>query len=254
MHGMNAPPPTPSLTLFKKAREILTSCDNMVFFGGAGLSTESGIPDFRSADGIYHQAFRYPPETVLGLSFFSHHPDAFYEFYRERVLHPIRKAQPNPAHLKLAEWEKEGRLRAVITQNIDGLHQKAGSSNVLELHGSVYRNYCSLCKKGFPLERVLKGQGPPRCGCGGIVRPDVVLFEEHLNEGIVSRTLRHLRDAEVLIVAGTSMSVYPAAGLVRHFHGHPLILINRGTSGIDDEADIILRGNVGEILGAMRPQ
>ena len=236
---------------FEKAREILKNSDNIVFFGGAGVSTESGIPDFRSRDGIYSRPFAYPPERVLSRSFFLKHPDIFYDFYRERCLRPMLPALPNPAHVKLAEREREGQLRAVVTQNIDDLHGKAGSRNVLQLHGSACRNHCLACGKEYSLEQVLQQKGPARCACGGLVRPGIVLFEEPLDEDVIARAIRFIRAADVLLVAGSSMSVYPAAGLVDYFSGRHLILINRDVSGIDQRADIVLRGSVGEILGAM---
>lgn len=235
----------------QRARIILAQSRNMVFFGGAGVSTESGIPDFRSAGGVYARAFAYPPETVLSLSFFNRLPDVFYEFYRDRCLRPMLGASPNPAHLTLARWEGEGRLRVVITQNIDGLHQKAGSRNVLELHGTARSNHCLACGQAFSLEEMLQGDGPARCGCGGLIRPDVVLFEEALDRQVLDQAERQIRRADVLIVAGSSMSVFPAAGLARCFACSHLILINRDASSFDRYADIILRGKVGEILGTM---
>lgn len=247
----NQSPPPKNPSALEAAREILLQSNNIVFLGGAGVSTESGIPDFRSEDGIYSQSFAYLPETVLSRSFFLRHPDVFYDFYRERCLLPMLTSSPNPAHLKLAQWEKEGRLRAVVTQNIDDLHQKAGSQNVLQLHGTVYRNQCLTCWREHSLEEVLKMEGPARCTCGGLIHPGIVLFEEALDEKVMAKAIEYIRTADVLLVAGSSMSVYPAAGLVDYYSGHRLILINKDISGIDRQADIILRGKVGEILGAM---
>ena len=197
----------------RKLKELIDGSDNIVFFGGAGVSTESGIPDFRSVDGLYNQTFRYPPETILSHTFYEKHTEEFYQFYRAKMLAP--DAQPNAAHYKLAQWEREGRLKAVITQNIDGLHQKAGSREVLELHGSVLRNYCTRCGKFHDLDFILRTTGVPRCECGGVVKPDVVLYEESLNEDVMARAIHYIRQADVLLIGGTSLVVYPAAGLVQ---------------------------------------
>ena len=224
----------------------IEASDNIVFFGGAGVSTESGIPDFRSVDGLYHQQFEYPPETILSHTFFYQHPDYFYRFYRQKML-PL-EAQPNAAHKKLAELEQAGKLRAVITQNIDGLHQKAGSRNVLELHGSIWRNYCTRCGKFYPPEFIRDCAGVPRCDCGGVVKPDVVLYEEGLNEDTLYKAVRYIAEADVLIIAGTSLAVYPAAGLVNYYRGHKLVVINKTPLGDKTRADLVITGAVGETL------
>ncbi len=221
---------------------------NIVFFGGAGVSTESGIPDFRSVDGLYHQKFDYPPETILSHGFFCAHPEEFFRFYREKML-PL-EARPNAAHLTLARWEREGRLKAVVTQNIDGLHQKAGSRQVYELHGSVLRNYCMRCGKFHSAEFIRDSAGVPRCSCGGIVKPDVVLYEEALKEETLLGAVRAIAAADLLIVGGTSLTVYPAAGLLNYFSGKHLVLLNRDETGRDGAADLILRQPIGQVLGA----
>ena len=222
---------------------------NIVFFGGAGVSTESGIPDFRSVDGLYHQKFDYPPETILSHVFFCAHPEEFFRFYREKML-PL-EARPNAAHLTLARWEREGRLKAVVTQNIDGLHQKAGSKQVYELHGSVLRNYCMRCGKFHSAEFIRDSAGVPRCSCGGIVKPDVVLYEEALKEETLLGAVRAIAAADLLIVGGTSLTVYPAAGLLNYFSGKHLVLLNRDETGRDGAADLILRQPIGQVLGAL---
>ncbi len=222
---------------------------NIVFFGGAGVSTESGIPDFRSVDGLYHQKFDYPPETILSHGFFCAHPEEFFRFYREKML-PL-EARPNAAHLTLARWEREGRLKAVVTQNIDGLHQKAGSRQVYELHGSVRRNYCMRCGKFHSAEFIRDSVGVPRCSCGGIVKPDVVLYEEALKEETLLGAVRAIAAADLLIVGGTSLTVYPAAGLLNYFSGKHLVLLNRDETGRDGAADLILRQPIGQVLGAL---
>lgn len=224
----------------------ITESDNIVFFGGAGVSTESGIPDFRSVDGLYHQKFDYPPETILSHSFFYSHTEEFYRFYREKML-PL-EAKPNAAHLALAKLEQEGKLKAIVTQNIDGLHQKAGSREVLELHGSVLRNYCEKCGKFYGLETILHSEGVPRCSCGGTVKPDVVLYEESLDEDVMDRALRYIQSADLLIIGGTSLVVYPAAGLVRYFRGRHLVVINKGETGGRVGADLTIDGPIGEVL------
>ena len=227
-------------------RTWITGSNNIVFFGGAGVSTESGIPDFRSVDGLYHQKFDYPPETILSHHFFYAHTDYFYRFYREKLLAP--DVEPNAAHKTLARWEREGKLRAVVTQNIDGLHQKAGSREVLELHGSVLRNYCEKCGKFYGLETILHSEGVPRCSCGGTVKPDVVLYEESLDEDVMDRALRYIQSADLLIIGGTSLVVYPAAGLVRYFRGRHLVVINKGETGGRVGADLTIDGPIGEVL------
>lgn len=229
---------------------IVDESKSMVFFGGAGVSTESGIPDFRSADGIYHQHFRYTPEQVVSHSFFVEHTEAFYEFYRERMIFP--EAAPNPAHLALARLEETGRLKAVITQNIDGLHTMAGSREVLELHGSVHRNHCQKCGKFHGLNAVLAQPGIPRCDCGGVIKPDVVLYEEALDDRLLNRAVIHIAEADTLIIGGTSLIVYPAAGLIQYFRGRHLVLINKSATQADSRADLVLRGAIGAVLGGLR--
>ena len=219
----------------------------IVFFGGAGVSTESGIPDFRSTDGLYSQSYDYPPEVILSRTFFDNNPAVFYRFYREKML--FLSAQPNDAHRKLAQLEEAGRLTAVIMQNIDNLHQKAGSKNVLELHGSVWRNYCMRCKKPYSVEAVLQAEGVPRCECGGIIRPDVVLYEEALDTGVMEAAVRAVSQADLLIVGGTSLVVWPAAGLIRYFSGDSLVLINKGETPYDDRADLLIRAPIAKTLG-----
>lgn len=227
-------------------KKLVDESDNIVFFGGAGVSTESGIKDFRSVDGLYHQKFKYPPETMLSHSFYESHMEEFYDFYRTKML--ALDAQPNAAHRKLAQWEQEGKLKAVITQNIDGLHQKAGSREVLELHGSVLRNYCQKCGKFYGLDAILHSTGVPKCTCGGDIKPDVVLYEEGLNETVMDKALRYIHDADMLIIGGTSLVVYPAAGLVRYYRGHKLVVINKGTVGADIGADLVIDGPIGQVL------
>ncbi len=218
----------------------------IVFFGGAGVSTESGIPDFRSTDGLYNQQYAYPPETILSGEFFHENPKEFYRFYREKML--CLDAKPNAAHLKLAELERAGRLSAVITQNIDGLHQAAGSKNVLELHGSIHRNYCQTCGKFFTAEEIMASEGVPHCTCGGIIKPDVVLYGESLNEETIVHSVQALQKADLLIVGGTSLAVYPAAGLLRYFGGNRIVLINKSPTPMDDRADLLINGAIGEIF------
>jgi NAD-dependent deacetylase len=230
----------------RKLKELVDGSDNIVFFGGAGVSTESGIPDFRSVDGLYHQKFAYPPETMLSHSFYVRRKAEFYEFYRAKML--ALDAKPNAAHLKLAEWERQGKLKAVITQNIDGLHQKAGSREVLELHGSVLRNYCERCGKFYGVEAVVNSTGVPKCTCGGDIKPDVVLYEEGLDEDVISKAVHYIRSADMLIIGGTSLVVYPAAGLVRYYRGHKLVVINKGEVGRDLGADLVIDGPIGQVL------
>lgn len=233
----------------EKLRQWMAESDNMVFFGGAGVSTESGIPDFRSVDGLYHQKFQYPPETILSHSFYVRHKAEFYDFYRAKMLAPW--AQPNAAHRKLAQWEQEGKLKAVITQNIDGLHQKAGSKEVYELHGSVLRNYCTRCGKFYSAEFVKNAPGIPRCSCGGIVKPDVVLYEESLDEQTIAGSVKAIRSADMLIVAGTSLTVYPAAGLINYYRGSRLVLINRDETPYDGNADLVLHESLGDVFSQL---
>ena len=230
----------------RKLKELVDSSDNIVFFGGAGVSTESGIPDFRSVDGLYHQQYRYPPETILSHSFYTAHKTEFYDFYRAKMLAP--DAQPNAAHRKLAQWEAQGKLKAVITQNIDGLHQKAGSREVLELHGSVLRNYCERCGKFYGLDAILHSTGVPKCTCGGDIKPDVVLYEEGLNEHVMQKALDYISRADMLIIGGTSLVVYPAAGLVRYYRGNKLVVINKGVIEADLGADLVINGPIGQVL------
>ncbi len=234
----------------KKTRELLKTwvqeSKNVVFFGGAGVSTESGIPDFRSVDGLYNQEYDYPPETILSHTFYLKKPEEFYRFYRNKMLFP--EVKPNRAHLALAKLEQEGKVRAVITQNIDGLHQAAGSREVLELHGTVHRNYCESCGKFYSMDHILSCEGIPRCSCGGIIKPDVVLYEEGLDDSVLSRSIQHIRNADVLIIGGTSLVVYPAAGLIDYYRGNKLVLINKSATSRDSQADLVICGSVGEAL------
>ena len=227
-------------------QSIIDQSRRIVFFGGAGVSTESGIPDFRSADGLYNQKYDVPPETMLSRTFFDRHTEKFFEFYRDKML--CLDAKPNAAHYKLAELEQSGRLTAVVTQNIDGLHQAAGSKNVLELHGSVHRNYCMKCHKPYTAEYILKSTGIPRCSCGGIIKPDVVLYEEQLNSDTVNKAVTAISRCDTLIIAGTSLTVYPAAGMVQYFRGKKLILINRDSTPKDSRADLVMHSPVREVL------
>ena len=222
----------------------------MVFFGGAGVSTESGIPDFRSVDGLYHQQYDYPPETILSHTFYMRKPEEFYRFYRAKMLAP--DAKPNAAHRKLAQWEQEGKLSAVITQNIDGLHQAAGSRKVYELHGSVRRNHCRKCGAFYDLDYMLRTTGIPRCEkCGGIIKPDVVLYEEGLDQATLNGAVRAIGNADLLIVGGTSLTVYPAAGLIDYYDGDRLVLINRSVTPLDSRADLLIQGSIGEIFSQL---
>lgn len=232
-----------------KLKQIVDESDNIVFFGGAGVSTESGIPDFRSTDGLYHQQYDYPPETILSHTFFRRMPEEFFRFYRNKML--ALDAKPNAAHLKLAQWEREGRLKAVITQNIDGLHQAAGSRKVLELHGSVLRNYCEKCGRFYDARYMLESEGVPRCECGGTIKPDVVLYEESLDMNVMQEAVSFISQADVLIVGGTSLVVYPAAGLIDYYRGNKLVLINKTPTARDSVADLVVAGSIGEILGAL---
>lgn len=233
---------SPKETLAKWIEES----SNIVFFGGAGVSTESKIPDFRSVDGLYNQEYDYPPETILSHTFFMRNPEEFYRFYRNKMLFP--DAEPNNAHKALASLEQQGKLKAVITQNIDGLHQKAGSREVLELHGSVLRNYCMDCGKSYTLEDILAQEGIPKCECGSTIKPDVVLYEEGLDHYILEKAVSYIRNADMLIIGGTSLAVYPAAGLIDYYRGNKLVLINRDQTGRDSQADLILHDPIGEVL------
>ena len=231
-------------------KEMVASSDNIVFFGGAGVSTESGIPDFRSVDGLYHQKFRYPPETILSHTFYERHKEEFFDFYRQKLIAP--EARPNAAHVKLAQWERDGKLKAVITQNIDGLHQMAGSHKVLELHGSVLRNYCERCGKFYGVDAILHSTGVPKCSCGGDIKPDVVLYEESLDMQMMEHALEYISRADMLIIGGTSLVVYPAAGLVRYYRGHKLVLINKSSTDMDSAADLVLHDPIGEVFSHVK--
>lgn len=230
----------------KTLQQWINESQRIVFFGGAGVSTESGIPDFRSVDGLYNQSYAYPPETILSHSFFAQNPEEFYRFYREKML--IRGAKPNPAHLKLAELEQAGKLTAVVTQNIDGLHQAAGSKHVLELHGSVHRNYCERCGKFYSLDDILHTDGIPRCSCGGTIKPDVVLYEESLNQRTLDESVRLISEADLLIIGGTSLNVWPAAGLINYYRGHHLVLINKSPVARDLSADLVITDPIAATL------
>ena len=235
---------------YEELKALVGSSERIVFFGGAGVSTESGIPDFRSVDGLYHQKYDYPPETILSHTFFVQKPEEFFKFYRDKLL-PL-DAKPNKAHLKLAAWEKEGKLIGVVTQNIDGLHQAAGSKKVFELHGSVHRNYCMNCGRFFSAEFMKNSRDPvPHCDCGGRIKPDVVLYEEGLDDAVVSGAIHVISKADLMIVAGTSLTVYPAAGLIRYFRGKHLVLINRDATPMDSQCDLVIHDKVGEVLSAL---
>lgn len=227
-------------------KKWIDESDNVVFFGGAGVSTESGIPDFRSVDGLYNQKWKYPPETILSHTFFVKYPEEYYRFHREKLV--IDGVKPNAAHLKLAELEQAGKLRAVVTQNIDGLHQAAGSKKVLELHGSILRSYCSACGRPYPADKMNRGEGVPRCACGGVIRPDIVLYEEPLDDAVVSEAIRVISGAEVLIIGGTSLNVYPAAGLINYYRGNKLALVNLSETPYDDEADLVIHEKIGKVF------
>lgn len=227
-------------------KSFIQSSDNIVFFGGAGVSTESGIPDFRSKDGLYNQKYKYPPEEILSHSFFMENTEEFYKFYKEKM--NSLKYEPNITHLKLAELEKKGKIKAIVTQNIDGLHQKAGSQNVLELHGSVLRNYCMKCGKFYNAEFVFTSKEVPRCSCGGVIKPDVVLYEEALNDEILNKSISAIRNADLMIVAGTSLTVYPASGLINFYNGSKLVLINRENTQYDRKANLVINESLGKIF------
>ena len=234
---------------WQQLKDWIQSSGNIVFFGGVGVSTESGIPDFRSVDGLYNQQYRYPPETIISHSFYVRNPEEFYRFYKDRML--FTHAKPNAAHQALARLEEQGKLRAVITQNIDGLHQMAGSKEVLELHGSVHRNYCTRCGEFYGLDHVINSEGVPRCSCGGTVKPDVVLYEEGLDNRILQKSVDYIRNADMLIIGGTSLVVYPAAGLIDYYRGNRLVLINKGATSRDSQADLVISDSIGEVLGAV---
>lgn len=235
--------------MYEELQRIIDDSRRIVFFGGAGVSTESGIPDFRSVDGLYHQRYDDPPEEILSATFFHRRTEEFYRFYRDKML-PL-EAQPNAAHAFLAALEKAGRLTAIVTQNIDGLHQKAGSRNVLELHGSIHRNRCMKCAKFYPPEFIRDCKGVPKCPCGGVIKPEVVLYEEGLDDDVVSAAIHHIQQADAMIVAGTSLTVYPAAGMVRYFKGKHLVLINRDRTPLDDDAELTLHDSVGKVFSQL---
>ena len=234
------------MSQIEKLQQLIDESKRIVFFGGAGVSTESGIPDFRSTDGLYHQQYAYPPETILSHTFFMRKPEEFYRFYKDKMI--CLEAKPNAAHLKLAELEKCGKLTAVVTQNIDGLHQMAGSKHVLELHGSVLRNYCMKCGKFHGAEYILQSEGIPRCECGGMVKPDVVLYEEGLDDATMSEAIRQIAAADLLIIGGTSLVVYPAAGMIRYFRGKHLVLLNKSATSADEHATLCIRDSIGQVL------
>ena len=229
-----------------KLKAMVRDSDNIVFFGGAGVSTESGIADFRSVDGLYNQQWKFPPETIMSHSFFEKNPEEYYRFHRAKLV--VDNVKPNTAHLKLAELERQGKLKAIVTQNIDGLHQSAGSRNVLELHGSIMRAYCSKCRKVYDADVVNHGKNVPHCTCGGIIRPDIVLYEEALDDDIVSKAVHYIRNADMLIIGGTSLNVYPAAGLINYYRGDRLVLINRSETPADRYADLVIHAKIGEVF------
>lgn len=228
-------------------KEIISKSNNIVFFGGAGVSTESGIPDFRSVDGLYSTKYKYPPETMISNSFFRNNTEEFFEFYINKMI--FLDVKPNSSHRKLAQLEREGKLKAIITQNIDGLHQAAGSKNVLELHGSVHRNYCMKCGKFHDVNFIINSKGIPKCLCGGIVKPDVVLYEESLKNDVIQDALDYIEKADVLIIGGTSLVVYPAAGLINYFKGSKLVLINKSPTSMDEKADLVINDSIGKVFG-----
>ena len=242
------------MSKINQLQEIIDSSENIVFFGGAGVSTESGIPDFRSESGIFKSLEKYgdTPENLVSHTYYIDHTEEFFDYHKENLI--FRDAKPNPAHLKLAELEKVGKLNAVITQNIDGLHQKAGSNNVLELHGSIHRNYCQICNKEYELEYILQSEGIPRCECGGIVKPDVVLYEESLNNAILNFSIDYIQNADTLIIGGTSLVVYPAAGLINYFNGENLVLINKSETPYDNLATLVINDAIGEVFSQIKIQ
>lgn len=233
----------------ERLKEIVAESDNIVFFGGAGVSTESGIPDFRSVDGLYNQKYKYPPEVMVSHSFYRSHTEEFFEFYKNKMI--AQEAKPNAAHIKLAELEQQGKVRAVITQNIDGLHYAAGSREVMELHGSVHRNYCESCGKSYPVQYIVDAEGVPKCDCGGVIKPDVVLYEEGLDYETMQRSVRYIRNAEVLIIGGTSLAVYPAAGFIDYFKGKHLVVINMDKTSRDVDADLLINERIGEVFNQL---
>jgi NAD-dependent deacetylase len=238
-----------TMNKYEEFYDVVKNSENIVFFGGAGVSTESGIPDFRSVDGLYNQQYDYPPETILSHSFFMENTEEFYRFYRKKMICP--DAKPNAAHIKLAQLEEKGVLSAVVTQNIDGLHQAAGSKRVYELHGSVHRNYCMKCRKKYSVDYILESEGVPRCECGGIIKPDVVLYEESLDNDTVNGAVEAISKADTLIIGGTSLNVYPASGLIRYFRGKNLVIINMSPTPADGNADMLINGRIGEIFSGI---
>ena len=240
------------MSKIQQLQEIIDSSDNIVFFGGAGVSTESGIPDFRSESGIFKSLEKYgdTPENLISHSYYLDHTEEFFEYYKDTLV--FNEANPNPAHIKLAEMEKAGKLKAVITQNIDGLHQKAGSKEVLELHGSIHRNYCQICNEKYPLDYILESDGIPRCECGGIIKPDVVLYEEPLNNAVLNFSVDYISQADTLIIGGTSLVVYPAAGLINYFNGKNLVLINKSETPYDDVATLVINDAIGEVFSQIK--
>lgn len=234
----------------EKLQKMIDESKQIVFFGGAGVSTESGIPDFRSVDGLYNQKYDYPPETILSHTFYVQRPEEFFRFYRDKML--FTDAKPNAAHIALAKLEEAGKLTAVVTQNIDGLHQSAGSKKVLELHGSVLRNYCEKCHKFYDINAIIESSGVPTCECGGRIKPDVVLYEEGLDQNTLSESVRAISEADMLIIGGTSLAVYPAAGLIDYYHGNKLVLINKTPTARDTMANLVITGSIGEVLSQIK--
>jgi len=235
--------------MYEQLKNVIEGSNNIVFFGGAGVSTESGIPDFRSVDGLYNQKYKFPPETILSHSFFMTRPQDFYDFYRDKMI--CLDAKPNKAHIALAKLEQQGKLKAVVTQNIDGLHQSAGSKKVYELHGSVLRNYCMKCHKFYDISIITETTGIPKCKCGGIIKPDVVLYEEGLDDKTITGAVKAIAKADVLIIGGTSLNVYPAAGFLNYFNGSKIVLLNKGATSYDSHADIVIRDPIGQVLGSV---
>lgn len=231
----------------EQLKQWINESSQIVFFGGAGVSTESGIPDFRSVDGLYNQKYRFPPETIISHSFYVRNPEEFYRFYKDKMI--FKDAKPNKAHIALSKLETIGKLKAVITQNIDGLHQAAGSREVLELHGSIHRNYCTRCGQAFGLDAIITAEGVPRCSCGGTIKPDVVLYEEGLDQHTIAKAVQYIQKADMLIIGGTSLTVYPAAGLTDYYQGNRLVLINKSVTPMDGRADLVISGPIGQVLG-----
>lgn len=238
------------MTDIEKLQQIVDESDNIVFFGGAGVSTESGIPDFRSVDGLYNMKYKYPPEQILSRTFYYSMPDEFFRFYRDKLI--IKGVKPNKAHIALDKLEQAGKLKAVVTQNIDGLHQLAGSKVVYELHGSTLRNYCESCRKFYGIEAIEKADGIPRCDCGGRIKPDVVLYEEMLDDNCINGAVRAIAAADTLIIGGTSLAVYPAAGFINYFKGKHLVIINKAATSADSGAELVIHRSIGEVLGSIK--